>query len=105
MLAQASTQQKNEALIAAAKAVRASAPEILAANAKDMEAARARNLSGALLDRLKLDEKRVESIATAMEEVVALPDPDRFRLGGMGSPQWSAHPARARTAGSNRHHL
>ena len=75
VLAQASTQQKNDALTAAAKAVRSSAKDILAANAKDMEAARARNLSNALLDRLELDEKRVEGIARAIEEVVGLPDP------------------------------
>ena len=40
-----------------------------------MEAARTRNLSGAMLDRLKLDEKRVEGIARAIDEVVTLPDP------------------------------
>jgi glutamate-5-semialdehyde dehydrogenase len=75
VLAQASTQQKNEALVAAAKAMRACAADILGANAKDMDSARARNLSGALLDRLKLDEKRVEGIARAIDDVVALPDP------------------------------
>jgi glutamate-5-semialdehyde dehydrogenase len=75
VLAQATTRQKNDALVAAAKAIRAGAAEILAANAKDMEAARARNLSAALLDRLKLDEKRVEGIARAIDEVVTLPDP------------------------------
>jgi glutamate-5-semialdehyde dehydrogenase len=75
VLAQATTQQKNDALVAAAKAVRAGIADILAANAKDMEAARARNLSGAMLDRLKLDEKRVEGIARAIDEVVGLPDP------------------------------
>jgi glutamate-5-semialdehyde dehydrogenase len=75
VLSQASTQQKNDALVAAAKAIRAGVADILAANAKDMDAARARNLSGAMLDRLKLDEKRVEGIARAIDEVVALPDP------------------------------
>ncbi|MEJ1961485.1 MAG: glutamate-5-semialdehyde dehydrogenase [Gammaproteobacteria bacterium] len=75
VLAQASTQQKNNALVAAAKAIRDSAADILAANAKDMDSARARNLSGALLDRLKLDEKRVEGVARAIDDVIALPDP------------------------------
>lgn len=75
VLAQASTEQKNAALVAAAQAIRAGAAEILAANAKDMDAARARNLSGALLDRLKLDEKRVEGIGRAIDDVVALADP------------------------------
>jgi len=75
VLAQAGTQRKNDALAAAAKAIRASASTILAANEKDMASARARNLSSALLDRLKLDEKRVEGMALAIEDVIALPDP------------------------------
>ena len=75
VLSQATTQQKNQALVAAAKAVRASASRILAANAQDMELARSHSLGGALLDRLRLDEKRVEGIARAIDEVVALPDP------------------------------
>jgi glutamate-5-semialdehyde dehydrogenase len=75
VLAQASTERKNDALVAAAQAIRASVPKILAANEKDMAGARARNLSSALLDRLKLDEKRVEGMARAIEEVIALADP------------------------------
>src|SRR5688572_522105 len=75
VLAQASTERKNDALVAAAKAIRASVPKILAANEKDMAGARARNLSSALLDRLKLDEKRIEGMARAIEDVVALADP------------------------------
>jgi glutamate-5-semialdehyde dehydrogenase len=75
VLALANTERKNIALSAAAGAVRARREEILAANERDMSAARAAKLSGALLDRLQLDEKRVESIARSIEEVVALPDP------------------------------
>jgi glutamate-5-semialdehyde dehydrogenase len=75
MLALASTARKNIALSTAAAAVRARRDEILAANERDMSAARAAKLSGALLDRLQLDEKRIESIARSIEEVVALPDP------------------------------
>ena len=63
------------ALAAAAAAVRARRGEILAANERDMSAARAAKLRNALLDRLQLDEKRVEGIARSIEEVVALPDP------------------------------
>jgi glutamate-5-semialdehyde dehydrogenase len=74
-LARASRAQKNQALRAAAAAIRASSAEIIAANARDMEAARARNLSPALLDRLLLDEKRVEGMAKSIDEVIALPDP------------------------------
>jgi glutamate-5-semialdehyde dehydrogenase len=75
VLALANTARKNIALSTAAAAVRARRGEILAANERDMSAARAAKLSGALLDRLQLDEKRVESIARSIEEVVALPDP------------------------------
>jgi glutamate-5-semialdehyde dehydrogenase len=75
VLALAGSERKNGALSAAASAVRTRQGEILAANARDMSAARAAKLSGALLDRLYLDEKRVESIARSIEDVAALPDP------------------------------
>jgi glutamate-5-semialdehyde dehydrogenase len=75
VLALANTERKNAALAAAAAVVRQRAGEILAANERDMSAARAAKLSNALLDRLQLDEKRIESIARSIEEVIALPDP------------------------------
>jgi glutamate-5-semialdehyde dehydrogenase len=75
VLALAGAEKKNAALSAAAQAVRERRGEILAANERDMAAARAAKLSGALLDRLQLDEKRVESIARGIEDVRALPDP------------------------------
>ncbi|HVY82283.1 MAG TPA: glutamate-5-semialdehyde dehydrogenase, partial [Steroidobacteraceae bacterium] len=74
-LALAPTKQKNDALSAAARAIRERADDILNANAQDMAAARERSLSSAMLDRLLLDAKRVEGIARAIEEVIALPDP------------------------------
>jgi len=74
-LARTGTAQKDRALRAAAAAIRASRDEIIAANAKDMESARARNLSKSLLDRLLLDAARVEGMARSIDEVVALPDP------------------------------
>ena len=74
-LALATTAQKNAALAAAARAVRARTPEIIAANARDMEAARAKGLSGAMLDRLLLDAKRLEAVARGLEDIAALPDP------------------------------
>jgi len=74
-LARATAAQKVAALKAAAAAIRARQAEILAANAKDMEGARSRNLSGALLDRLLLDAKRIEGMAKGIEDVAALPDP------------------------------
>jgi len=75
VLALASTEQKNAALAAAAKAVRDGASDILRANVQDMNAAREREVTSALLDRLQLDEKRVEGIARAIDEVQGLPDP------------------------------
>jgi glutamate-5-semialdehyde dehydrogenase len=75
VLALAATETKDKALFFAAAAVRARRAEILSANERDMSAARAASLSGALLDRLQLDDKRVESIARSIEEVLALPDP------------------------------
>ena len=74
-LAAASTAQKNAALLAAAAAMRAGATEILAANERDLVAARAAGLSPAMLDRLALDAKRLEGIAQGLEQVAALPDP------------------------------
>jgi glutamate-5-semialdehyde dehydrogenase len=71
----AGTAAKNTALSAAAGAIRARAGLILEANEQDMSAARRAELSGALLDRLALDEKRIESMARGVEEVMALPDP------------------------------
>jgi len=74
-LREASTTQKNTALLAAAAAIRATQLQILAANEEDMRAAAARNLTPALLDRLKLDAKRVEATAQAVADVASLPDP------------------------------
>jgi glutamate-5-semialdehyde dehydrogenase len=74
-LARVTPAQKTRALVAAAAAIRAHRDDILAANARDMEGARARSLSGALLDRLLLDAKRVEAMAKGIEDVAALPDP------------------------------
>ncbi len=74
-LAVAGTQTKNRALDAAAAAIRAHREEILAANAQDLQQARARQLSSALLDRLELNAKRVESMATGLEDVRQLDDP------------------------------
>ncbi|MDP1909223.1 MAG: glutamate-5-semialdehyde dehydrogenase, partial [Hyphomicrobium sp.] len=70
-----STGIKNGALRAMAEALPDHMSDILAANAADMEAARAGGISEALLDRLMLDEARVEAIATGIETVRGLPDP------------------------------
>lgn len=74
-LARASDAEKAAGLRAAAKAIRADSVAILEANAKDMAAGESRGLTGAMLDRLKLDEARLEAIAGAIENVASLPDP------------------------------
>lgn len=66
---------KNRALRAAAGAIRERGRQILAANERDMAAAESSALGAPLLDRLRLDEKRVEAIARSIEDIVALADP------------------------------
>src|SRR3546814_9993830 len=75
VLARTPTAVKAEALRAAARAIRAGEAAILAANASDMARGEANGLTGALLDRLKLDPKRLEGVAAGLEAVAALPDP------------------------------
>ena len=74
-LALASTADKNRALTGMAASLRAREAGLLAANTLDMEAARAKGLSGAMLDRLALDAGRVEAMARGVEEIGALVDP------------------------------
>jgi glutamate-5-semialdehyde dehydrogenase len=74
-LALADGSVKNQALLAAAAAIRAQAASILAANADDRRDGEAAGMSGALLDRLSLDARRVEAMARGLEEVAALADP------------------------------
>jgi len=72
---EAATAMKNKALLAGAAAIRAQKPAILAANGEDMARAKDNGLSGAMLDRLMLDDKRVEAMAKGLEDIAALPDP------------------------------
>lgn len=74
-LALASTNQKNQALIAMAARIRKSSAEIIAANQKDLAAAKAKNLKAAFVDRLMLNEARVEAMAKGLEDVAQLNDP------------------------------
>jgi glutamate-5-semialdehyde dehydrogenase len=74
-MAKASTTAKNAALLAMAADVRARAGDLLAANAEDVAEARANGLEPAMLDRLTLTAKGVESMAQGLEQVAALPDP------------------------------
>jgi glutamate-5-semialdehyde dehydrogenase len=77
-LREASAGQKNAALTATAAAIRRNSTSILAANGDDLQAAH--GLSSAAADRLRLDEKRIEGIAQAVEAVARLPDPVGLEL-------------------------
>ena len=68
-LAQATTQERNAALTAMARALRDRSGAIVAANAQDMDAARQAGTKESLLDRLMLDEGRVMAMADALEDL------------------------------------
>ena len=74
-LAFASAEAKEQALTAAADAIWARRDEIIAANAQDMEFGRDKGLSKAMMDRLMLDESRVQAMAGGIRAVAAQPDP------------------------------
>jgi glutamate-5-semialdehyde dehydrogenase len=75
ILAQATTAQKNEALLAIAHQIEQRSPKILTANAADLQAGAESGLSSAMLDRARLDPKRIQAIANSVREVVDLTDP------------------------------
>lgn len=75
VLARLTDAEKAAGLRAAAEAMRASEAAILAANALDVAAGEERGLSGAMLDRLRLDSGRLAGICDALDQVAALPDP------------------------------
>lgn len=74
-LAVAASERKDAVLLRAARSLRGAAPRIVAANAGDVARAEAAGLSRAMIDRLRLDDARVEAIARSLEEVARLPDP------------------------------
>jgi glutamate-5-semialdehyde dehydrogenase len=74
-LAPVSRAKKDAALEAIARTLEARTQPILSANAEDLEAARAKGTSDALLDRLRLTDERIRAMAAAVREVAALPDP------------------------------
>lgn len=75
LMAAASTEAKNKALTLIAAKIRARAEELLAANARDLTQARADGLEPAMLDRLTLTAKGIESMAAGLEQIASLPDP------------------------------
>ena len=85
-LAKQPTETKNAALRAAAAAIRAGAADIAAANGADMKRARERGARPAFLDRLALDDARIEAMARGLEDVEELPDPVGAQLGEWTRP-------------------
>ena len=82
----ATTEQKNDALLAMAEALTARQDTILIANAADLQAGREAGLSQALLDRLLLTPQRIEAMADGLRQVAALPDPVGRILSGTARP-------------------
>ena len=74
-LAQLSSDEKNGILRAMALSIRANAAALMQANDKDLAAGVEKGLSAAMLDRLRLDEARIEAMATGIDQVATLPDP------------------------------
>lgn len=85
-LATLSTAARNQALLAMADALLREEPVVLAANAADMEAGRAKSLKASLLDRLLLTPERLADMAEGLRQVAALPDPVGAILGGSTLP-------------------
>ncbi len=69
------TESKNKALNEAAAAIRNASETLKAANALDMDAAKEKGISGAMLDRLLLDDSRIEAMAKGLEDIAKLDDP------------------------------
>ncbi len=75
VLARAQTRQKNEALQAIADAIAQQRAQILAENRKDLDAGRDKGLDAALLDRLELNDARIDGMIDGIHQIAALPDP------------------------------
>ena len=74
-VANLTTAEKNQVLQRMADAIRADKDAILSANAEDLSAGREKNLADSMMDRLELNDARIEDMAKALEELIALPDP------------------------------
>lgn len=74
-MAKADTATKNRALTYIAEAIRRDAALLRAANQKDLDTARDNGLEPALLDRLSLSDKAIETMASGLEQIASLPDP------------------------------
>lgn len=84
--ARLTSDEKVRALEAVAGALESNAADVIAANAQDIEAGRENGIGDALIDRLRLDDKRVAALASAVREIAALPDPVGQVVGGHRMP-------------------
>lgn len=75
VLAASTTEQRNHALLATADAILATAITLQAENKKDLEAGKANGLDAAMLDRLELNDERIEGMAEGLRQIATLPDP------------------------------
>lgn len=85
-LARATTAEKNAALEQVSELLRSAAPDIIAANGLDLAAGRDAGLASGLLDRLALDDRRVDALADAVLEVIGLTDPIGETVSGRSLP-------------------
>src|SRR6218665_654568 len=74
-MAAAPTAARNQALLALARRLKAAGPSLTAANARDLQAARAAKLAAPLIDRLKFDAKTRATVAEGCEQIAAMADP------------------------------
>ncbi|MCL2430729.1 MAG: glutamate-5-semialdehyde dehydrogenase [Alphaproteobacteria bacterium] len=86
VLATLGAAEKTRAIEAMAQAIRAASPAILAANGEDVAQARKSDATGAFIDRLRLDDKRIAAIADGVETVAALTDPVGAVIAGWDRP-------------------
>ena len=75
LIGRAETAAKNRALLAIAESLETSAANLIEENRKDLDAGRANGLDGAMLERLELNDARIQAMADGVREVAALPDP------------------------------
>ena len=104
-MARLSTTAKNDMLLAMAAALHEQVVPLVAENARDLEAGRHKGLSAAMLDRLMLDETRINGMADALREVAALPDPVGEVTGCGKRPNGLHGRQDAHPPGCDRHHL
>jgi glutamate-5-semialdehyde dehydrogenase len=86
VMAEATNEAKDTALVHAARALRTRIPEILEANGEDIEFAKRKKIGDAQIERLTLDAKRIEAMAAGLETVVTLPDPVNKKLDEWSRP-------------------